>query len=123
MSDFHAVSFHKTRRSAKEETGKQAGYFIEGMTRMLARVRPAYRRIAPDIQHGLAGLVWQTPSRRREHSEYPGAAFFTHQELDRKFGRGQFPALNRQLDLFEVLDYGKGRYTRGYRLKHDIQKA
>jgi hypothetical protein len=90
---------------------------------MLARVRPAYRRIAPDIQYGLAGLVWQTPSRRREHSRYSGAAFFTHQELDRKFGRAQFLALNRQLDLFEVLDYGKGRHTRGYRLKPDIQKA
>jgi hypothetical protein len=73
MSDLSAVRAHKTRPSAKEKTGKQGVYFIEGMIRRLGRVRPAYRRLAPHIQRNIAGLIWQSSSKRREHSRHEGA--------------------------------------------------
>jgi hypothetical protein len=75
------------------------------MIRMLGRVRPAYRHLAPDIQRNIASLIWQASNKRREHSGYDGAFFFTYQELDQKFGRAQFLTLNSELELFDVLPY------------------
>jgi hypothetical protein len=124
MADRSAVRLHKTKSPAKETVGKQGAYFIEGMIQMLGRVRPAFKHLAPDIQRNIASLIWQASSKRREHSAYPEAVFFTYQELDQKFGRAQFQLLNSELDLFDVLPYDcKAQHTRGYKLKPDIQKA
>jgi phospholipase C len=90
---------------------------------MIGRVRPAFRLIEPQIQYSIVGLIWQTSNKRREHSRYEDAVFFTHQELDRKFGRAQFLPLNNRLDLFDVSPYGKAQHARGYTLKPDIRKA
>ncbi len=48
---------------------RQAEYFIEGMVRMLYRVRPAYRRLDPDIQRSIASLIWLASGGSREHSK------------------------------------------------------
>ena len=124
MPDLPAARFRKTRYSPTVKSGKQGEYFVEGMVQMLARVRPAYRSLAPDIQRSIAWVIWQASSRRREHAKYDGAVFFTYQELDQKFGRAQFLRLNSELELFDVFPYDyRGQQTRGYRLKPDIQKA
>jgi hypothetical protein len=123
MSDLSAVRLRKTRPPTKETVGKQGAYFIEGMIRMLGRVRPACRHLAPDVQRNIASLIWQASSKRREHSTYPEAVFFTYQELDQKFGRAQFQLLNSELNLFDVFRYDRSQYARGYKLKPDIQKA
>jgi len=101
--------------------GKRAAYFVDGMVRMLRRVRPQFKAEAPEIQHAIASLIWQASSRSREHSRYEGAVFFTYQELEKKFGRGALLAINERLEIFEVFrdDYTKS-HTRGYKLKPDI---
>ncbi|SFO21841.1 hypothetical protein SAMN05216386_2977 [Nitrosospira briensis] len=123
MPDLPAVPPHK-RYSSRGKIGKQGSYFIAGMVPMLARVRPGFRLLEPRTQYGIAGLLWQASSKRRKHARYDGAVFFTYQELDKKFGRGRFQALNSELDLFDVFPYDcKDQHTRGYKLKPDILKA
>lgn len=52
------------------------------------------------------------------------AVFFTYQELDQKFGRAQFLALNSELELFDVFPYDyRGQQARGYRLKPDHSES
>lgn len=94
------------------------------MLRMLGRTRPAFQLLESQIQYSIAGLIWQASSKRREHTRYEGAAFFTYQELDQKFGRAQFLSLNSELELFDVLPYDyRDQQARGYRLKPDILRA
>lgn len=104
--------------------GKRAAFFVDGMVRMLRRVRPHFKAETPEIQHAIASLIWQASIKSREHSKYDGAVFFTYKELEKKFGRGKFPAINQRLDMFEMLreDYTKS-YARGYKLKPDIAVA
>ena len=101
--------------------GKRAAYFVDGMVRMLRRVRPQFKTLEPGYQHAIASLIWQAAGKSREHSKYDGAVFFTFQELEKKFGRGAFLAINERMDLFEVFreDYLQN-HTRGYKLKPDI---
>jgi hypothetical protein len=40
-------------------------------------MRPPYRFLEPEIQYSIADLIWQASSKRREHSRYNGAVFFT----------------------------------------------
>jgi hypothetical protein len=101
--------------------GKRAAYFVDGMVRMLRRVRPQFKTLSPDRQHAIASLIWQASGKSREHSKYDGAVFFTYQELEKKFGRGAFLAINERMDLFEVFrDNYLQSHTRGYKLKPDI---
>ena len=101
--------------------GKRAAYFVEGMVRMLRRVRPQFKTLSPGRQHAIASLIWQASGKSREHSKYDDAVFFTYQELEKKFGRGAFLAINERMDLFEVFrDNYLQSHTRGYKLKPDI---
>ncbi len=124
MPHLPAALPRKTKCSPTGKSGKQGEYFIDGMVRMLCRIRPGFRLLNPQIQYSIAALIWQTSSRRRRHARYEGAVFFTFQELDKKFGRGQFLSLNSELDLFDVFPYDcRDQHTRGYRLKPDLLKA
>ena len=115
MPDLPVAQPRKPRYSSTGKSGKQGEYFVEGMVRMLGRVRPAYKNLAPDIQRSIAWLIWKASSKCREHSLYPEAVFFTYQELDQKFGRAQFLRLNSELELFDVFPYDyRGQQTRGY---------
>ena len=104
--------------------GKRAAYFVDGMVRMLRRVRPHFKAETPEIQHAIASLIWQASSKSRDHIKYEGAVFFHYKELEKKFGRGAFLLINHRLDMFEVFrdDYTKS-HTRGYKLKPDIAIA
>jgi hypothetical protein len=101
--------------------GKRAAYFVDGMVRMLRRVRPQFKRLESGPQHAIASMIWQASGKSREHSKYDGAVFFTFQELEKKFGRGAFLAINERMDLFEVFreDHLQS-HTRGYKLRPDI---
>lgn len=90
----------------------------------LARKITGFDREPRKIQMGLAWMLWNSTAWRRRHSRYPGAFFYTHQELDAEFGRAALAKINKRLQMFEVTHWSRdGGYTKAYRLRPAIENA
>lgn len=77
----------------------------------------------PDAhQVALMSMILQAPTKYREHSHFEGWASFHYETLNKKFGRGNFQAINQRLDVFiSPPDWSKveGR-TKAYKLTDKV---
>ena len=100
---------------------------------LLCRLRPALRSEKPSVLAALAYLVWIERSKRRRHSQCPGAFFVAYQDLEALFGEGKFVPLNNRHRIVEVVrgwvpqgasyEWAPGEATRAFRLIPDIREA
>lgn len=82
----------------------------------LRRVIPAFKAETLETQMALAWMLLVGPTKRRRHSLYPDNVSFAYQELDKKFGRRKFLAVNTRVGLFDVKLWSKDRgATKGYK--------
>lgn len=73
-------------------------------------------------QVALMSMILQAPTKYREHSHFEGWASFHYETLNKKFGRGNFQAINQRLDVFiSPPDWSKveGR-TKAYKLTDKV---
>ena len=80
--------------------------FDEYFLRYLARYLPGFKQYPEEVRLALCGMIYEAPTRYREHSHHEVYSRFTWQELEQSFGRGGFAAINESLGLFEVLKDG-----------------
>lgn len=100
---------------------------------LLCRLRPALRSEKPSVLAALAYLVWIERSKRRRHSQCPGAFFIAYQDLQALFGEGKFVPLNNRHRIVEVVkgwvpqdasyEWAPREATRAFRLMPDIRDA
>jgi len=96
----------------------------ESFINRLRRDLPKFRTLSKKEQSGLAELIWQTGSYRREHLADPTASSISYQELEKKFGRGRFNEINDLSAAFEVSSnwyHGSGE-TRRYWLTEKAEE-
>lgn len=75
------------------------------------------------IQQKLAFLALHA-DRRRKHKSREGFLSISYKELEQRFGRGKFIAINNRLNLFEVTPWSSaGKTTRGFRLTESADQV
>ena len=99
------------KRRSKHHHASRFAQLSENFLRFLVRELPGFKALAKHHQLAMATMIFQSTSRHRAHSEFSGAAMFTFQELDRKFGRGQFTDINQATGIFDVVQDELGRET------------
>ena len=99
------------KRRSKHHHASRFAQLSENFLRFLVRELPGFKALAKHHQLAMATMIFQSNSRHRAHSEFSGAAMFTFQELDRKFGRGQFTDINQATGIFDVVQDELGRET------------
>lgn len=116
------------KRKSKHHHASRFAQLSENFLRFLVRELPGFKALAKHHQLAMATMIFQSNSKRRAHSEFGGAAMFTFQEVDRKFGRGQFTAINQANGIFDVVQDELGReawskaqgITKGYILSPKV---
>lgn len=74
----------------------------ESFLKYLRRHLVGFKHEPARVQVALLGMIMQAPSKFRQHDHYEGWARFHYQELEKKFGRGRFKAINQRLGVFHV---------------------
>ena len=97
-------------------------YVPESLIRALRRGVRGFDRLQPVHQSRMAYLVWINGQSRHDHRLYEGYKTFTYQELDRRFGRGGFKKINKELKIFDVTPGWSKEHgaTRGYKLTDNV---
>lgn len=96
----------------------------EDFVQHLRRTIPAFKAETIETQMALAWMLWVSPTKRRRHSLYPDNVSFAYGELDEKFGRRKFLAVNARVRLFDLKSWSKNRgATKGYRPTEIAQTA
>lgn len=75
---------------------------LESFIFRLNRDLVGFKAEQPDVQASLAILIWQYGTKKRQHQGNEDAMAITYQEIGRRFGRGNFDAINARLGVFEV---------------------
>ena len=90
---------------------------------MLANSVPGFMHEPPHVQAGLALMIWQVATKRRQHKEWFGYSSFYCIWLEQLFGRGKFQHINSRVKIFNVTpnwDITK-HLTKGYALLPWVQ--
>lgn len=74
----------------------------QSFLKYLRRYLVGFKAEPVNVQLALLGMTMQAPSKFRQHDYYEGWARFHYLELERKFGRGRFKAINERLGFFHV---------------------
>lgn len=105
----------------------------QDFVRLLHKLRPALKQEPVEVQQSLAYMVWVSPTKSREHALLETYVSFAYQELNERFGRSKFHAINERLQLFDVTKNWYSRMsraldggllplaTRGFKVKPDIE--
>jgi hypothetical protein len=81
----------------------------EAFLKYLRARLPGFRRHTLKTQIALLQMILQAPTKYREHAGQEGWASFQATELEHKFGRGRFAAINQELGLFNIYEDQPGR--------------
>lgn len=74
----------------------------ESFLKYLRRHLVGFKGEPVSVQVALLGMIMQAPTKFRQHDHYEGWARFHYLELEKKFGRGRFKAINQRLGVFHV---------------------
>lgn len=99
--------------------------FIKALCKGIA----GYRFLNDRQQFHFAQLIWEEGIKRRVHKTREGYISIGHRELERRFGRGRFKAINEELGIFETTPNwyhnahrtARQNSTKGYRLSPQVQ--
>lgn len=97
---------------------------LESFLRRLRRDLPGFKDEPQDVQVNVATLIWNFESKAKQHKAKAGAMSISHQEIARRFGRGNFDAINERLGVFDVSrNWSHSRnLTKEYTLKPAVQE-
>jgi len=96
-----------------KRTSKRFSQLPENFLKYLRRNLAGFKQETKKTQLAVTEMILSAPSKFRVHSEVDGAARFGWQELERKFGRKGFDAVNGRLGLFHVEkdDIGRDQWS------------
>lgn len=81
---------------------KRHSFVLESLVKQLAKDVPGFKAESPQVQSGLAYLVWIGPTRVRQHAVHDGYMSFHYTELARACGsRLEWKAVNARLGFLE----------------------
>jgi len=84
-----------------------------------------FGRLKKVHQDYLAEYIWNSDAwyRKHKHPDWPEYMTIGYRELNKKFGRGGFKAINTTMGIFDATDnwYSDSGMTRGYKLKPEVE--
>jgi hypothetical protein len=111
------------RRLAKSCSASLANAVPHEVIHGLCDARPSVANVSDEVKQALAYFAWCAPMQHRRHRELPEFFSIHNLELEGRFRRKGFHALNELHDLFEVVDAARPGLTNAYRLKPDVEQA
>lgn len=107
---------------SRKSPANRNAYISSAFLQYLCDRVPGFSVLNVSDQLHLTNMITQATTRYREHSHYPGCAFFSMHELESRFGRSKFKHINDRLNIFAVeSEWSKieGR-TKPFRLNENI---
>lgn len=97
----------------------------QSFTRVLLQVRPELRKEPIAVRQAFARLLYVRAHKNRRHKGVDDGMSISYQELAQRFGKGQFTALNKRLQILDVSpNWWKERgWTKAYTAEPDIEQA